>query len=94
MREQQTSSLQKSVSGLAYSAAGMAVLFLIPNMIRWFRGDVASYLGHDLGQDIAMVGSWIFIVLAVFFIFFALSMLLQFFVRLLFRASSRRSGGY
>lgn len=94
MREQQTSSLQKSVSGLAYSASGMAVLFFIPNMIRWFRDDVAAYLGRDIDQSIAVIGSWLFIVLAVLFTFFALSMLLQFLVRLLFRASSRRGGGY
>lgn len=94
MKNSQSSALEKSVSGLAYSAAAMAVLFLTPQIIRWFRADVALYLGRDLDQSVAVIGSWLFVALAAIFAFFALAMMMQFLVRLLFRQSARRSDGF
>ncbi len=94
MREQQHgSALEKAVSGFAFTASAMATLFLIPVVVRLFRGHVVDYLSQDIGRQFAEWGSWGFVALAVACLFFCISIVLQFGIRLLFRSSAKR-GAY
>ena len=88
----EASAFEKSVTGFAYSASGMATLLLTPLFVQWFLERITVYLSNDVPLSVAQWGAWLFIVLAVVLAFFFINMHLQLSVRLLLRASARRGG--
>ena len=88
----QASAFEKSVTGFAYSASGIATLLLIPLIIRLCKGNIATYLSHEFPPNIAQWGAWVFIVLTVILAFFFINMMLQLGVRMMLCVSARRGG--
>lgn len=92
MNTPQGSPLTRSVSGFANALAAIATLLLIPQVTHYLRPKIYQYFSGEFPHDLALWGSWGFVVLLSICLYFGAAAFFQMAVQLLFYRSVRKGG--